>query len=51
MDRRLFNSGLVIAVGMSLHNLPEGVVVSAGFTHQLELGLLVALMICLHNVP
>lgn len=51
MDRRLFNSGLVIAVGMSLHNLPEGVVVSAGFTHQPELGLLVALMICLHNVP
>ena len=51
MDRKLFNSGLVIAIGMSLHNLPEGVVVSAGFTHLPELGLLVALMIFLHNIP
>ncbi|MBN2334518.1 ZIP family metal transporter [Candidatus Bathyarchaeota archaeon] len=50
-DKRLFNSGLVIAIGMTLHNLPEGVVVSAGFTHLPELGLLVALMICLHNIP
>jgi len=50
-DRRLLNSGLVIAIGMSLHNIPEGMVVSAGFTHLPELGLLVALMICLHNIP
>ena len=50
-DKKLFNSGLVIAIGMSLHNLPEGVVVSAGFIHLPELGLLVALMICLHNIP
>jgi ZIP family zinc transporter len=50
-DRRLFNSGLMIAVGMGVHNLPEGVVVSAGFAHVPELGLLVALMICLHNIP
>ena len=50
-DRRLFSSGLVIAIGMSLHNLPEGVVVSAGFTHLPELGVLVAVMICLHNIP
>lgn len=38
MDKRLFKSGLVIAIGMSLHNLPEGVVVSAGFTHCLSWG-------------
>ena len=50
-DRPLFNSGMIIAVGMSLHNLPEGMVVSAGFTHQPELGVLVAVMICLHNIP
>ncbi|OGD53693.1 hypothetical protein A3K81_05640 [Candidatus Bathyarchaeota archaeon RBG_13_60_20] len=50
-DRRLLNSGLMIAVGMGVHNLPEGVVVSAGFAHVPELGVLVALMICLHNVP
>jgi ZIP family zinc transporter len=50
-DIRLFQSGLVIAVGMSLHNFPEGLVVSAGFEHLPRLGYLVALMICLHNIP
>lgn len=50
-DRHLFNSGLVIAVGMSIHNLPEGIVVSAGYSHVPELGILVAIMICLHNIP
>ena len=50
-DRQLFNSGIIIAVGMSLHNLPEGMAVSAGFTHLPELGALVAVMICLHNIP
>jgi ZIP family zinc transporter len=50
-DRHLFNSGVVIAIGMSIHNLPEGIVVSAGYGHLPELGLLVAIMICLHNIP
>ena len=50
-DKKLFNSGLLIAIGMSLHNLPEGIVVSAGYGHLPALGFLVALMICLHNIP
>ena len=50
-DKHLFNSGLVIAIGMSIHNLPEGMVVSAGYSHLPELGVLVAIMICLHNIP
>ncbi len=50
-DRHLFNSGLIIAIGMSIHNFPEGIVVSAGYGHAPSLGLLVALMICFHNIP
>jgi len=50
-DRLLLKSGLLIALGMSLHNLPEGLVVSAGFGHEANLGILVALMISLHNIP
>ena len=50
-DRHLFNSGIIIAIGMSIHNFPEGIVVSAGYGHATELGLLVALMICFHNIP
>jgi len=51
IDRNLFNRGVLIALGMSLHNLPEGIVISTGYTHIPELGVLVAIMICLHNIP
>jgi zinc transporter, ZIP family len=50
-NRDMLNSGLTVALGMSLHNLPEGLVVSAGFIHSPSLGLFVALMISLHNIP
>jgi len=36
---------------MSIHNFPEGIVVAAGYGHAAELGILVALMICFHNIP
>ncbi|UCH57641.1 MAG: ZIP family metal transporter [Candidatus Bathyarchaeota archaeon] len=44
-------SGLIIALGISLHNFPEGLVISASYSHLPTLGLMMALMICLHNVP
>ena len=50
-DRGMLNSGLTVALGMSLHNLPEGLVISAGFIHTPSLGLFIALMIALHNIP
>lgn len=51
MDVSLLNTGLVIAIGMSIHNFPEGLVVSASYGRLPRLGLLIALMICLHNIP
>ncbi len=48
---RLLKTGLIVAIGISVHNFPEGLVVSAGFTHMLKLGFLVAVVICLHNIP
>jgi ZIP family zinc transporter len=50
-DRDMLNSGLTIALGMSLHNFPEGLVISAGFAHDPSLGIFVAIMIALHNIP
>jgi ZIP family zinc transporter len=44
-------SGLIIAIGISLHNFPEGLVVSASYSHLPSLGLMMAIMICLHNIP
>lgn len=50
-DKLLLRSGIIIMLGMSLHNFPEGLVVSAGYAHVPSLGLLVTIMICLHNIP
>ncbi len=51
MDRRLINSGLLLALGITLHNLPEGIAVGAGYIHNPRFGLFVATAIMLHNIP
>lgn len=43
--------GYFIAVGIALHNLPEGLAIGAGFEAAPELGGAIALAIALHNVP
>jgi ZIP family zinc transporter len=48
---RMLKTGLMVAIGISIHNFPEGLVVSAGYSHMPRLGLLIAVMICLHNIP
>ena len=51
VDSRLFKTGLITTLGMSLHNFPEGLVVSTGYARIPKLGLLIAIIICLHNIP
>lgn len=43
--------GYLIAAGIALHNLPEGLAIGAGFASNQTLGLTVALAIGLHDVP
>ena len=51
LDRRLFTTGLLIAVGITLHNIPEGAAVGAGYIDAPKLGIMVAAGMALHNVP
>ena len=51
IDKKMFKTAMLIAIGMALHNMPEGFVVSAGFYHLPAFGLLVAVAIALHNIP
>lgn len=51
VDRKLINSGLLLAIGITLHNLPEGFAVGAGYMHNPKFGVFVALAIMLHNIP
>ena len=50
-DYRLVNTGLLLAVGITLHNLPEGIAVGAGYLQNPTFGLFIAIAILLHNIP
>ncbi|CAI0450049.1 unnamed protein product [Linum tenue] len=49
--RQVFYSGIVTAIGISLHNLPEGMAVFLGSLKGLRVGLNLAFAIALHNIP
>ncbi|KAJ6793220.1 zinc transporter ZTP29-like [Iris pallida] len=49
--RQVLFSGIVTAVGISLHNFPEGMAVFLGSIKGLRVGLNLALAIALHNIP
>jgi len=50
-NARMLRTGWLIAIGITLHNLPEGFVVAAGYTYMPRLGLIIAIAIMLHNIP
>jgi ZIP family zinc transporter len=50
-DQRLVNTGLFLAIGITLHNLPEGIAVGAGYLLNPKFGLFIAIAILLHNIP
>ncbi|MFX0207187.1 MAG: zinc transporter ZupT [Candidatus Hodarchaeota archaeon] len=47
----LMRIGLLVAIGIAIHNLPEGFVTITGSLFSLELGLILAIAIALHNIP
>lgn len=50
-NRPLFMSGMLLALGITIHNLPEGIAVGAGYMHTPRFGVMIALAILLHNIP
>jgi ZIP family zinc transporter len=48
---RLYRVGMLMAIGMAIHNIPEGLAVGVGYAHLPALGGLVALAIAFHNIP
>ncbi|MGI6666924.1 MAG: ZIP family metal transporter [Bacillota bacterium] len=50
-SRRFARTAYVIAMGIAMHDLPEGLAVGAGLASGLSLGFRVAALMFLHNVP
>ncbi len=48
---RLLRSAYLCALGLIIHDFPEGFAMANSFFHSPQLGLLVALGIALHNIP
>lgn len=51
IDQGLLKSGILIAIGITIHNIPEGIAVGAGYMHEPAFGVFIALAILLHNIP
>ncbi|KAL9677658.1 hypothetical protein QQ045_005892 [Rhodiola kirilowii] len=49
--RQVLYSGIITAIGISLHNFPEGMAVYLGSIKGLRVGLNLALAMALHNIP
>ncbi|MDR2543849.1 MAG: ZIP family metal transporter, partial [Treponema sp.] len=49
--KKMLHSGMLIMITIALHNVPEGIAIGAGGSHNFQLGMFLALMIAVHNIP
>lgn len=47
----LLKTGIIVSIGLALHNIPEGLAIGSGFDASDALGFSLAIAICLHDVP
>ena len=47
----LLKTGIIVSLGLAIHNFPEGLAIGSGLEASMKLGLSLAIAICLHDVP
>lgn len=47
----LVQTGIIIGIGLSIHNFPEGLAIGSGFSSSIKLGYSLAIAILLHDIP
>ena len=47
----LLKTGIIVGIGLAIHNFPEGLAIGSGFEHSVKLGLSLALAIAFHDIP
>ncbi len=51
IDHRLLSTGLIVTLGLIIHNVPEGMAVFLSSFTNIKFGILLALAIAVHNIP
>lgn len=51
LSNNLLKVGIVVSIGLAIHNFPEGLAIGAGFEASIKLGLSLAIAICFHDIP
>ena len=47
----LLKTGIIVSIGLAIHNIPEGLAIGSGFDVSIKFGIGLALAICLHDIP
>ena len=47
----LLKTGIIVSIGIALHNFPEGLAIGSSFDVSVKLGYSLAIAICLHDIP
>ena len=48
---KLFKTGIIVFLGLTIHNFPEGLAIGSSFSASESLGLSLAIAICIHDIP
>lgn len=51
VENNLLKTGIIVSIGLAIHNFPEGLAIGSGFEASIKLGLSLAIAICLHDIP
>ena len=51
LDKKMFKTAMLITMGITIHNMPEGFAVTAGYQYLPAFGVFVAIALALHNIP
>ncbi len=47
----LLKTGIIVSIGLAIHNIPEGLAIGSGFDVSAKFGIGLAVAICLHDIP
>ena len=47
----LLKTGIIVSIGLAIHNFPEGLAIGSGYEASVRLGLSLAIAICFHDIP